>query len=99
MDVNRCPQSGAEVGWAGGDVAGLRGMSELGDLFNLASCLAKSCEDLSNVRSLLHRNDSQLILFVHPHEECLLVIVENASAFRPVSVEATSLEESVAFFE
>ena len=47
----------------------------------------------------MHGNDSELILFVDPHKESLIVVVEDASSLRPVSVESTCIEESVTFFE
>jgi hypothetical protein len=74
-------------------------VGELSNLLNLCSCCCKSGENSTNVGSLLHGNDSELILFVDPDEETLLVVVEDASAFWPVSVQATGLKESVTLFE
>jgi len=68
-------------------------------LLNLCGSRRKSGKYSTNVSSLLHRDDSELILFVDPDEETLLVVVEDASAFWPVSVQAASLEESVTLFE
>ena len=56
---------------------------------------AKSIENLSDTGSLLHRDDSELILLINPDEESLGIIVEDASSGWPVSVETTGLEESV----
>jgi hypothetical protein len=44
----------------------------------------------------LHGDDSELVLLVDPDEESLGVVVEDASAGWPVSVEVAGLEESVA---
>ena len=74
-------------------------MSESGHLLNFASSDSKSREDFTNVSSLLHGDDSELILFVDPNEESLLVVVEDASSLGPVSVEASCFEESVSFLE
>jgi hypothetical protein len=40
-----------------------------------------------------------LILFVHPHEESLGIVVEDTTARGPVTVEAASLEEAVTLLE
>ena len=40
-----------------------------------------------------------MILFVDPDEEGLLVVVEDTSSIRPVSVETTCLQESVTLLE
>jgi hypothetical protein len=49
------------------------------------------------VSTLLHGDDSQLIFFVNPDEERLVVIVEDSTTLWPVSVQATSFQESVTF--
>ena len=40
-----------------------------------------------------------MILFVDPHKESLIVIVEKSSFIWPVSIQASSILESVIFFE
>jgi len=40
-----------------------------------------------------------LVLLVDPHHEGLLVVVEDAPAFRPVLVKATGFKETVSFLE
>jgi len=47
----------------------------------------------------LHRNDSQLIFFINPNEEGLLIVMENTSAFGPFSIQTTCTEESISFLE
>ena len=74
-------------------------MGKSSDLFNLSSSRGKAAEDCANISALLHRNDSELIFFIDPDEESLLVVVENASSFWPFSVQATCVEESVTLFE
>jgi len=60
---------------------------------------AESLEDSSNVSSLLHGDNSQLVLLVDPDQESLGVVVENTSSRWPVSVEIASLQESVTLLE
>jgi hypothetical protein len=43
----------------------------------------------------LHRDDTELVLFVDPDEESLLLVVEDTSAVGPVVVEANSLKETI----
>ena len=74
-------------------------MSERCHTLNMGCSLRKSCEDCSDVSTLLHGDDSQLILLVDPDEEGLLVVMEDASAFGPVSVEVASIQESVSLLE
>jgi hypothetical protein len=44
----------------------------------------------------LHGDDSELVLLVDPDEEGLGVVVEDASAAWPVTVEVAGLKESIA---
>ena len=74
-------------------------MGKLSYLLNLCGSSSKSREDGSNIGTLLHGNDSELILFVDPDEECLLIVVEDASSFRPVSVETNCFKEAISFLE
>ena len=74
-------------------------VSELSLCLDMSSCDSESTENSSNVSSLLHWNDSELILLVDPDQECLFLVVENTSASWPVSVETTGLQESIPFLE
>ena len=74
-------------------------MSKLCNLFNLGGGLGKSGEDCSNIGTLLHRDDSQLILFVDPDKEGLFIIVEDASTLWPVSVKVARLKEPITLLE
>ena len=70
-------------------------MWKLSDLFDLTGSSGKSSENCTYVCALLHGYDSELILFIDPNEESFIVIVENASAFRPIAVKTTCIQESV----
>ncbi len=70
---------------------------ELALSLDVSAGSAKSLEDTSNVSSLLHGDDSKLILLIYPDQEGLGIVVEDASARWPVSVETASSEESVSF--
>ena len=74
-------------------------MSECSDALNVGCSLGESGEDSTNIGTLLHGNDSELVFLIDPDKEGLLVVVEDASAFGPVSVEVAGIEEPIAFFE
>jgi len=95
VNVNRGAEGSSEVGGARGDETEMVVMGELGNSFNVSGSLRESSEDLSDVSTLLHGDNSELILFVDPHEEGLRIVVEDTSSLRPVSVEATGFKETV----
>ena len=74
-------------------------MGKLSNLFNLRCCSCKSSENCSDVGTLLHGDDPELVLFIDPDEEGLLVVVENTSALWPVSVETTRIKEAITLFK
>ena len=95
LDVNRTSQSSAKVSGAGGDVTQVVIVSEFGDGLNVSDGAAKSVENLTDVCAGLHRDDTQLVLFVNPHKESLVVVVEDTSAVGPVTVQVAGLEETI----
>ena len=70
-------------------------MSELGDTLEFFNGSAESVEDATDICTWLHWDDSQLVLFIDPHEEGLVVVVENTSSVWPVTVQVASLKETV----
>ena len=71
-------------------------VGESGLLLDLGSSDGESLEDLTDVRTLLHRDDTELILLINPDEEGLGVIVEDTSALGPVAVKTAGIEEAIA---
>ncbi len=53
-NVDRSSQSSSEVGWARSDVAKMFIVGKLSHLLDLGSCFRKSCEDGTDVSTLLH---------------------------------------------
>jgi hypothetical protein len=74
-------------------------MGKFGYLLDVSACSAQSIKYSFKISAILHRNNSQLIFFVNPHEECLVLIMENTSSIGPVSVQADCLEESVSLLK
>lgn len=56
--------------------------------------LDEAAIDLSQITTHLHGNDTQMILFVNPNEESLVVIMVDATPCGPVSASVGGLQES-----
>jgi len=80
LDVDGGSQSSSEVGWTGSDIPKMFVVRKLANLLNFFCGSAESIKDLNDTSSLLHRNNSKLILLVDPDEESLLDVVEDTSA-------------------
>ena len=85
VDVHRGSHGGSEVCGTGRDVTEMVIPGELCDRLDLGGGSAQSLEDSFDVSALLHGDDSQLILFVDPDEESLVVVMEDTSSLWPVS--------------
>ena len=70
-------------------------MGELGVLLDVSGSAGESVEDGVDVSAGLHGDDTELIFLINPHEEGLVVVVEDTSALGPLTVEVASLQESV----
>ena len=64
-------------------------VSKFSFFLDCSSSDSKSGENSTNISSLLHGDNSKLILLVDPDQESLFLVVENTSASWPVSVETT----------
>merc|ERR1719391_1988031 len=105
INVDRGSHASSKVSWAGVDVTIPFIQHEIMTRFlldRILHSLDTSCqpvEHLFDVASLLHGNDSQLILFVDPGQEGLVLVVEDATTLRPVSLHASYLEIRVSGHE
>ena len=70
-------------------------MSELSFGLNSSSSTAEALEDGTDVGTLLHGDDTELILLINPDEEGLGSIVEDTSALGPVAVETAGIKEAI----
>ena len=96
MDMDGGSKSGSEVGGARGDITQVVVVGEAGLLLDSLSGSGESLEDGSDVSTLLHGDDTELILLINPDEEGLGVIVEDTSALGPVAVETAGIKETIA---
>ena len=99
INMNGGSKTGTEVGWAVRNVTEMVVVGEFCLLLNLGGSDGKSLEDLEDVGSLLHGDKSELILFVDPHKESFVVIVEDTSSLWPVSLESSRLQVLVTTLE
>jgi hypothetical protein len=74
-------------------------VSEVADGLDGGGGAAESVEDFGNTGTLLHGDDSELVLLVDPDEERLGLVVENSTTTGPVTVEVASGEETVSLLE
>jgi len=95
LDVDWGSHGCTEIGWAWSDVTKMFVMSELDNSLDVGSCAWESVENSVDVSALLHRDDTELILFVNPHKEGLFFVVEDTSAIGPVAVKASDFKETV----
>ena len=99
VNVDRSSEGCSKISWARGNVAEAFIMSELGDLLDVCGGYGESGENGTNISSRLHRDDSELIFLIYPDQESLVVVVEDSTTFRPVSVQTAGLKESVSLLE
>jgi len=92
VDMDGSSKTSSHVGWASRDVSEMLIVGKLSLGLNNRGGLGKSGEDLLDVRSSLHRDDSKLILFVDPDKESLGIVVENTSSLWPLSLKTSRLE-------
>lgn len=97
--MNRSSHGSSKIGWTWRDVTKMIIVCEFGNIFEFFEGQHESLENLSDVRSFLHRDDSELIFFIDPNKERLGIIVEDSSVIRPVSIDTACLEEPVSLFE
>ena len=74
-------------------------LGKLRNLLNFFEGTVKSIENLPNVGSWLHRDDSELILLIDPSKECLFIIVIDTSVLWPVPIQSTGIKEPISFLK
>lgn len=95
LDVDGGTHGSTEVGGAGGNVTEVLVVGELDNLLDLSGAAGKTIEDGVDIGTRLHGDDTELILFVNPDEESLVLVVEDTTTVGPVTVKTASLEETI----
>merc|ERR1719471_2276970 len=105
VDHDGSPHAGSKVGGAGVDVAVLLGQGELLARLSLdgvpdsLDAAREAGEDSLDVAALLHGDDPHLVLLVHPQQEGLGSVVEDATTLGPVALHSRDSEVGVSRHE
>jgi len=91
-------ETSSTVGGAGEDVSEMVVVHEVGtvgdeDILDGSGGVAESLEDSADVVSLLHGDDSGVVLFVDPDEEVSGIVVEDTSGVGPVATTSRGEKE------
>merc|ERR1711989_56990 len=96
--MNRSSHARSKVCWAGVDVSVPFVQHEVMTRFlldGIPHSLDTSCQSvkhLLDISTLLHGDDPELVLFVDPGQESLVLVVEDSTTLRPVPLHASNLE-------
>jgi len=98
LDVDTGTETSSEIGWASEDesemlIPHVLVATLLHEGLDLGQALAETPEDALDVSTLLHRDDSQVILLVDPDQEGLGVVVPDATTVGPVAGHAGAGKE------
>merc|ERR1712240_230818 len=102
VDVDGGPHASAKVGGAGVDVAVLLIQAEvlarllLHRVLDSLDTLGEPGEHFFHISSLLHGDDAELVLFVHPDKESLVLVVEDTTTLGPVTLHTGNSKVPVA---
>jgi len=105
VNVDGGSHASTEVGGAGVDVAVLLGQSVVLARLSfdaISDGLDTACEaseDSLDIASLLHGDDTGLVLLIDPHKEGLGVIVEDSTTLGPVTLHTSNSQVSVSRHE
>jgi len=101
VNVDRGPHASTQVGGAGVDVAELLRQLEVLARLSLDTVLdsldatGQPLEDTLDITTLLHGDDTSLILLIDPDQEGLSLVVEDATALGPVTLHTSNLQVGV----
>merc|ERR1711936_443680 len=105
VNVDGSPHASTKVGGAGVDVTELLAKAEvlarlsLDRVLDSLDTLGQPGEDFPDSASLLHGDDTELILFVNPDKEGLISVVEDATTLGPVALHAGNSQVPVSRHE
>jgi len=101
VNVDGGPHASTQVGGAGVDVAELLRQLEVLARLSLDTVLdsldatGQPLEDTLDITTLLHGDDTSLILLIDPDQEGLSLVVEDATALGPVTLHTSNLQVGV----
>merc|ERR1712012_423143 len=95
VNVDGGPHASAQVGGAGVDVAVLLIQAKVHARLSLDT-LGQSAEHFPDISTLLHGDNTELVLLVDPDKEGLLGVVEDTTSLRPVTLHTGNSKVPVA---
>merc|ERR1711963_794968 len=101
VNVDGGAHASAQVGGARVNIAEFGGDLEVLARFSLdrvsdsLDTPGKTLEDTLDITALLHGNDTELILLVDPDKESFVLVVENTTAFGPVTLHTCDLQVGI----
>merc|ERR1719318_2360066 len=96
VNMDRSPHPCTKVGWARVDVSVLFREHKVFPRFGLHRVPNSLDATSKTIKDALHHGDNpELVLFIDPGEEGLLLIVEDAPSLGPVPLHASNLEVGV----
>jgi len=101
INVDRCPHASTKVGGAGVDVAVPLIQAEvfarllLDRFLNTLDSLSQPGKNFPDITTHLHGDNTKLVLFIDPDQECFLVIVEDSTSLGPIPLHASNGKVSV----
>jgi hypothetical protein len=101
INVNRSSHTSTKIGGAGVDITVFLIEAEVLARFFLdrvsdsGDTSAEPLKDSLDITSLLHGDDTELILLIDPDKEGLGIIVEDTTAFGPVTFHTSNLEITI----
>merc|ERR1712001_163594 len=105
VNVDGCSHASSKIGWARVNITELLGQLEVLAGFSLDEVLyslntsGQSFKNTLDITSLLHGNDCELILFIDPDKECFGFVVEDSTAFWPVTLHTSYLQVRISRHE
>jgi len=98
FDVDSSTETSSKVGGAGKDVAEMLGPHELPSLLgnvvlNLLESITEALEHPLDVSSLLHGDDTGMVLLVDPDKEVLVLVVPDTTGIGPVTPHTGAQEQ------
>jgi len=98
LDVDTSTESSTKVRWAGQDEAKMLVPHELLTLclhgiFKACKTLAEPAEDFLDVSTLLHTDNTEMILLINPDQEALLIVMPDTTGIRPVTCHTSAAQQ------
>lgn len=99
LDVHGGADGGAKIGGAEGQETKTVVVAEWNTLFDVIDSRGEATEDLSEITTHLHGDEAEMILFIAPDQESLVLVVVDTTSSGPEAASVGSLQEAVTFLE